>query len=459
VKKVWSASDMPDSSDVNVTGNSFGQSSCIRALEQQCADLLDIFESLNENIVVVDFNWNVIYANRGQAKVFGYSLEEMIGKNFWQLLPAIIGTPIEKNIREVMENRQPKRYEIKGIYKEGFFELNISPLKKGVIIYTKDITERKKAEEAVKQSRQRLQDVLESISDDLYSLDADWNFIYVNKRLAKDWGYEPEELIGKNFWKVFPRFIGTAVEKNFYEAMQKRETRYFEWNPLYTVGFREITVFPSAEGITVYGKNITERKQLQIKLEEYAKDLEKLVEERTRQLKDAERLATVGQVAGMVGHDIRNPLQAINNELYIVRESVSASEKLSESDVLKCVDFIQEQVDYIDKIVSDLQDYAKILKPQLVEVDICRLIPEALKTVHIPENIQAVVACEEGIPPLRLDLAFIRRVLTNLVINCVQAMPDGGKMTIHVFKEGDNAIITVEDTGIGIPLVCQSLSV
>jgi PAS domain S-box-containing protein len=387
------------------------------------------------------------------------SSEQLIGLRIGETGTTKDISPLRNFYNEVLDGGVAKRAEIRLEHTDriAYYDIYAEPLRDekgeitGLMSVSTDITERKKAEEAVKQSKQRLQDVLESISDDLYSLDADWNFIYVNKRLAKDWGYEPEELIGKNFWKVFPRFIGAAVEKNFYEAMQKRETRYFEWNPLYTVGFREITVFPSAEGITVYGKNITERKQLQIKLEEYAKDLEKLVEERTRQLKDAERLATVGQVAGMVGHDIRNPLQAINNELYIVRESVSASEKLSESDVLKCVDFIQEQVDYIDKIVSDLQDYAKILKPQLVEVDICRLIPEALKTVHIPEKIQALLACEEGIPPLRLDLAFIRRVLTNLVINCVQAMPDGGKMTIHVFKEGDNAIITVEDTGIGIP--------
>jgi PAS domain-containing protein len=97
----------------------------------------------------------------------------MIGKNFWQLLPAIIGTPIEKNIREVMENRQPKRYEIKGIYKEGFFELNISPLKKGVIIYTKDITTRKKFEEALKRSEERFRVALKKSRITVIAFDRD----------------------------------------------------------------------------------------------------------------------------------------------------------------------------------------------------------------------------------------------------------------------------------------------
>ena len=69
--------------------------------------------------------------------------------------------------------------------------------------------------------------------------------------------------------------------------------------------------------------DITERKQLQNKLEEYSKNLEKLVEERTNQLKDAERLAAIGATAGMVGHDIRNPLQAIASDVYLAKTDLA----------------------------------------------------------------------------------------------------------------------------------------
>lgn len=155
-------------------------------------------------------------------------------------------------------------------------------------------------------------DILESIDDYVSAFDRDWNFIYINKTTANFFGCEPKELIGKNFWQTFPKFVGTVLEKNYRETMSKREIRRFEWKTIYAhTGFREFTVFPSAEGITVYGVDITERKQLQQKLEEYAKNLEKLVEERTKQLQDKERLATIGETAGMVGHDIRNPLQSI----------------------------------------------------------------------------------------------------------------------------------------------------
>ena len=160
-----------------------------------------------------------------------------------------------------------------------------------------------------KRSQQRIAvDILESIDDYISAFDRNWNIIYINKTTAKDFGYKPEDLMGKNFWKTFPHFIGSAVEKNYRETMDKREVRRFEWKTIYAnTGYRQFTVFPSAEGITVYGVDITERIELQQKLEEYAKNLERLVEERTRQLQDKERLATIGQTAGMVGHDIRNP--------------------------------------------------------------------------------------------------------------------------------------------------------
>jgi phosphoglycerate-specific signal transduction histidine kinase len=70
-----------------------------------------------------------------------------------------------------------------------------------------------------------------------------------------------------------------------------------------------------SNGISVLAKDVTERKKLQVALEEYAKSLEKLVRVRTEKLKNAERLAAIGETAVMIGHDIRNPLQSITVEL------------------------------------------------------------------------------------------------------------------------------------------------
>lgn len=322
----------------------------------------------------------------------------------------------------------------------------------GAVAVFEDVTGFKKISDALKRNEQRITDILTSIDDYVYSLDKNWDFIYVNDRNARDWHTTPKELIGKNFWGSYPLFLGTDVETNFREAMEKRQIRHFEWKTLYAMGYREFTVYPSAEGITIYGKDITERKLLQQQLEEYSKNLEKLVDERTAQLKAAERLATIGQVAGMVGHDIRNPLQSIINELYITREDAeSASEGNLKQSVLENIDFIQEQVEYISKIVSDLQDYAKPLQPNLVKIDLCHFIPDALKSIHVPSGIEAAAVCQELVPSVLLDSTFLKRILSNLVTNAIQAMPNGGKLTVQAYRDNANVIITVEDTGVGIP--------
>ncbi len=199
-------------------------------------------------------------------------------------------------------------------------------------------------------------------------------------------------------------------------------------------------------------QDITERKQIEQKLEQYTKNLEQLVEERTRQLKDAERLAAIGQTAGMIGHDIRNPLQAIVGELYLMKQDVEASsDSQCKRDMEESLAAIQEQIDYMSKIIADLQDFAKPLKPEWVEVDLCTAIPTLVATVRVPSNIEAYTKCDRTLPKIKVDLTFLKRVLVNLTTNAVQAMPNGGKLTIKVTQQGDNVVVSVADTGVGIP--------
>lgn len=106
------------------------------------------------------------------------------------------------------------------------------------------------------------------------------------------------------------------------------------------------------------------------KLEEYAKDSERLAEERTRQLQEKERMAAIGQTAGMVGHDIRNPLQAMAGDLYLLSSDIAS---LPEGNIKKSmqesVNSIEECLQYIDKIVEDLKNYAKPQEPNIQEIN------------------------------------------------------------------------------------------
>ena len=198
--------------------------------------------------------------------------------------------------------------------------------------------------------------------------------------------------------------------------------------------------------------DITKRKKAEEALDKYAKNLEKLVEERTKQLKDSERLAAIGATAGMVGHDIRNPLQAILSDVYLAKtELASTAETEEKKSALESLREIEKNIDYINKIVQDLQDYSRPLNPNPGEADLKLIIENMIQKNGIPKNINVGVKVEDEARKVVADADYLNRILYNLVINAVQAMPKGGKLTIGVYKEANETVIAVKDTGVGIP--------
>lgn len=171
-----------------------------------------------------------------------------------------------------------------------------------------------------------------------------------------------------------------------------------------------------------------------------------------KQLQEQERMATIGETAGMVGHDIRNPLQSIMGDLYLAKSEIENIADLGAKETLmESITGIQEQIDYISKIASDLQDFAKPLEPCIEEVNLEKLLHDICPPSRIPKNIQLTCLIEKDAQKLRIDSAFLKRILTNLITNSVQAMPDGGKLTINASRKDGKVFISVEDTGEGLP--------
>jgi len=188
----------------------------------------------------------------------------------------------------------------------------------------------------------------------------------------------------------------------------------------------------------------------------YSDFLEELVEERTRELKEAQdnllksqRLATIGEAAAMVGHDLRNPLQAIVNTLYLAQRKL---EFPPNKDLEELLGTISEQVEYMNKIVSDLQDYSRPVKPKLVEADLHQLLNETLSAVRVPEDVKVSIEIEGDMdfPKLMVDPQLMRRVLINLAMNALQAMPQGGQLKIRASVTEETVVISFRDTGVGI---------
>ena len=121
-----------------------------------------------------------------------------------------------------------------------------------------------------------------------------------------------------------------------------------------------------------YQKDLQEKFESKaIEVEEYANQMEELASKRAEQLKEAERLAAIGATAGMVGHDIRNPLQAITGDVFLAKtDLIAIPESEEKKNIQENLSEIEKNVDYINKIVADLQDFARPLKPNAEETDL-----------------------------------------------------------------------------------------
>ena len=178
-------------------------------------------------------------------------------------------------------------------------------------------------------------------------------------------------------------------------------------------------------------------------LVKYSKELEVMVEEKTQELREAERMADIGKITSMVGHDLRNPLQFIR---LIVEE---LEDKFTEDpENFEMVGRINKNILYMDKIVSDLQLLAKPRTPDLVGTSIRKLFQEALDNVQVPDNVEFVGLTQDR--EIFVDADMFVRDLVNLVNNAVQAMPDGGRIWVDHVRDDGFDVISVSDSGVGI---------
>ena len=205
-------------------------------------------------------------------------------------------------------------------------------------------------------------------------------------------------------------------------------------------------------GVGAIITDITEIKKNERKLEQYSKNLKKLLKSARSSSKMLSVLAGIGETARMVGHDIRNPLQAIAGDLYLIdSDTASFPEGETKKSLQESVKSIEDNLMYIAKIIEDLQDYARVIKPNFEKFDFEKALSEVLLIVPIPDNLQVEIDVEKNLPECTADYSMLKRVLSNLVHNAVQAMPNGGTLTISASHKDDCVSFSVADTGVGIP--------
>jgi PAS domain S-box-containing protein len=196
-----------------------------------------------------------------------------------------------------------------------------------------------------------------------------------------------------------------------------------------------------------------ENAKLLQQLREYAGNLEEKVEERTRELEKtqaqlvkSERLAAIGELAGMVGHDLRNPLTGIAGATYYLKTKLLSNEDKRIHEMLK---LIEHNIKYSDKIIGDLLEYSREIRLEVTETTPQLIVQEALSAVHVPAKIK-VTNNAGNKPKLKVDKDKICRVFINIIRNAFDAMPKGGTLTIESMPCENNVVFDFSDTGVGM---------
>ncbi|MGZ4850412.1 MAG: two-component system sensor histidine kinase NtrB [Candidatus Bathyarchaeia archaeon] len=288
----------------------------------------------------------------------------------------------------------------------------------------------------------------------------DYVYLGLNDAYERLIGVKREDILGKKATEVFPGLKNDPadwIDTLGKVALTGKATTVENFVPTANIWVHASIYSPQKGYFVEIFEDVTERKNLEAKLEDYTKNLENIVEERTKQLKDSERLSAIGQTAAMVGHDIRNPLQSILGELYLAKSELPAiTEKDVRNSLTESIQNIENDIAYINKILQDLQDFAKPIRVVAREADLQEVIDDVVKKSSVPETIKVSIRVVEDAKKVVADPDLLKRILGNLVINAVQAMPEGGTLDISSYQEPGDTIITVQDTGSGIPEAVKS---
>jgi PAS domain S-box-containing protein len=470
--------------------------------EEELIRLSSAVKMSTDGVVVSDINGKIIEVNEAILEMYGAkNQEDLIGKSFFDFLDPQDREKAFAGMKEVLTKGHNKSVEYRVIGKDGNkinVEISTTLMKDtegkptGFVGIVHDITERKRFEERLSalNAYSRNLNMAESMKK-IYQLTLDAmerilgfehaSFMVVDRNMLSVADQRGYQSLSIELPLDESKGITVKVSKTGQSILipdTRKESAYVEGMP----SIRSELAVPikiankvlgvlNVESKTLNAFDERDEKLLEILAShsataisnlEYAKNLKKLVRKRTRELRQAqkqllraERMAGIGETAAMVGHDLRNPLQVMANILYLANKSLAAlpaeGKKFAEKrNIEELMATVGEQLRYMNKIVNDLQDYARPIEPNLVETNLHQLIQDTLSTMTIPQNVRVSILKEDKFPLLIVDPALMKRVFSNLITNALQATPDGGRMTIRLSKQEKSALVSIQDTGVGI---------
>lgn len=439
--------------------------------------LRGVIEASPLPMFVIDVDGVVETWNPAAERVFGWPEEEVVGR------PLPIVTPSQQeefeelrsrvlageSLRGVEIRRQGRDGEMRDLVLSTAAVRDASGRIVGIMAVVDDVTDRKRMERALRESEERYRELVENQGEGIGIVDPDERFVFANPAAHEIFGVAEGDLVGRSLTAFVDEEeyalireeteVRRAGAESSYELQITRPDEE-ERTVLITAAPRygEGGVFKGTFGVF---RDITERRRMEEELEEYSEQLEEMVAERTRALREAqekllrrEKLAMLGQLAGSINHELRGPLGNVKGGVSLLDMLL----KRPDEDVEETLEIIDRSVDRAVSIVDSLLAFARTGEPAREEVDVKTVVEEVLSSSEIPPEIEVVRRDDEFTLTLLADREHLQRVFRNLVDNAVEAMPEGGRLTIETPKiaggrsgTGREVAISVSDTGEGIP--------
>jgi len=428
-----------------------------------------ISTSAIDAIIVVDDTGKIVYWNPAAERIFGYTNEEAVGKELQTLcVPTRFHEIFLKNFAGFLKMRKTslgKAFEAIAIRKDGTeFPMELSPSalkwegRNCLLRIIRDVSERRKMEDKLKQERDTLEAVTANVGAGLAIISKDYRILWANK-LLKQIGDIENKLCYSMFNTIDTICPDCGVRKVFengvpfdrHEYCCPLDEAHTRWVELIVTPIKDKdgTVIAALE----FSIDITERKLMQNKLEEYSQKLEQLVAKRTEELEQTqakllktERLAVIGELAAIIGHDLRNPLTGIKGATYYLKTKYGAETDVKRKEMLE---IIEKDINYSNKIINDLLDYSRDLTLELVNTTPKLLLKNALSLIEVPERIKIIDATEDKLE-IKADAEKIYRAFVNIITNAIDAMPESGTLTVTSKAMKGNVKIAFKDTGTGM---------
>lgn len=412
--------------------------------------LKSFIQSSTDVIVVVDLDFITIQVNPAFEKVFGWTADEVIGRKLPNVPEDQMGD-FEELHHIVLHGGEVNGSEQVAVCKDGTridVSVTISPIHDehgrhvGYAGIARDITERKRAEAALRESEAKYRIIAENMTDLISIVDSSYVVQYASPSHTILLGGEISEYEGCNvFDKMHPEDVAEAKNKltelvrdfKLGIRMDSVQVRYRKKNGHYLIF--EVKGMPvyddqgQVEQIVLIGRDITQRLQT----EEF--------------LRKSEKLSVVGQLAAGVAHEIRNPLTALKGFVQLLQSNNDRFQSYYA--------VMMSELDRINTIVSEFLFLAKPQVTHFEKKDIRALIFDILallETHAIMNNVRIITDFEESIPEINCAENQLKQVFINVLKNAIEAMPAGGEVRIQLRTDSNGTVrIRFEDNGMGIP--------